>query len=87
MENKYIIEEEEVKELIRWFKGRELPQEYQLDDATRFPNFPWTVETLCDQALLYHKNPTFFNTVRLLRRLKESLCNNGESPGATGLPQ
>ena len=77
MEKKSMYEEAEVKALVEWFKGRELPKEYWLDDATHFPDFPWSVETLCDQALLYHPNPTFTNTVRMLLRLKEKLCKEG----------
>ncbi len=79
MEKKSIHEEAEVKELVNWFKERELPKEYQLDDATRFPDFPRTVETLCEQALLYYKNPTFTNTVRMLCHLKEKLCEDGKT--------
>ena len=37
---------DEVKELVDWFKGKELPKAMRIDESTYSSNLPLTVESL-----------------------------------------
>ena len=64
---------DEVKELVDWFKGKELPKAMRIDESTYSSNLPLTVESLCLQALLHYENATFNNSIRLLYKIRENL--------------
>lgn len=65
----------EVKELTEWLRAQPLPKDMQIDKATYTPNLKATVNTLCEQALLYHSNPKMQGIFILLEKIKSNLEN------------
>lgn len=64
---------EELRELEKWFEGRQLPESLQLDKATFIPNVKDTLKRLVDQCEINYENPKMQGCIYLLERLKNKL--------------
>lgn len=71
MEDKYSLEA--VKELIAWFKDKEIPESMYLDESAYAPDLRLTIEILSEQSLQLHENPTFHPVVDQLYHIKTKL--------------
>lgn len=75
MEYKDKYSQEEVQELINWFKNYDLPQSLQINKATYCLDLKTTINAICSQATKHHENSIFNYAVRLLNEIKATLEN------------
>lgn len=71
--------EEEIKDLINWFKGKKLPKSIRIDQAIFIPDVERCI-TLMSEIVINKQNRTFESTADMLFKIKDLVekFNNGE---------
>lgn len=71
--------EEEIKDLINWFKGKKLPKSIRIDQAIFIPDVERCI-ALMSEIVINKQNKTFESTADMLFKIKDLVekFNNGE---------
>lgn len=71
--------EEEIKDLINWFKGKRLPKSIRIDQAIFIPDVERCI-ALMSEIVINKQNKTFESTADMLFKIKDLVekFNNGE---------
>ncbi len=75
MEFKKHYTDEEINEVIQWFKEHSdnLPASLDMDKATHIPDFPSTVKLYYDIALAHKDNPTYAAQIHHLFKMRDAI--------------
>ncbi len=78
VEYKKLYSEEEIRDLLQWFKERydRLPESIALDEATRVVGMPDSARSLCEMVETNWENPTFGASIRHVFWLRERLIED-----------
>ncbi len=73
MEYKKLYSQEEIQELLTWFKDNEavLPQSVTLDEAQLIPDLRFTINQFGEMIKCNWKNPNFGAHIHLLFRIRD----------------
>lgn len=75
IQNKQSYSQEELEEMIAWFKGRELPKTMQIDRAAKTDDLALTVDCCIQQAVQNLGNFKMAGSFRILQKIRENLEN------------
>lgn len=75
MQYKKHFEDDELKEILLWFKKHEseLPKSLYIDKATYIEDFPRTVKFYFDIANEHHENPTYSGQIFHLFQMRDAV--------------
>ncbi len=75
MEYKKLYSQEEIQDLLEWFKDNDaaLPQSLVLDEAQAIPNLRFTINQFGEMIKYNWKNPNFGGHIHLLFRIRDKV--------------